>query len=134
MSVSPFSGFENAILRFAVPTGEPTINSVGNQVFKTRDEEIKAVLKPLKSFSDEDRDTVEQYLGRDAIITAMGGHLVYPTALPVTIKMPCIGTAIIEIQKGYQEEGKVLLMPAFANPYLMALDLPINKIKVYFKS
>jgi hypothetical protein len=134
MTTSPFSGFENAILRFAVPTGESTVNSVGNQVFKTRDEEIKAVLKPLKTVADEDRGTIEQYLGRDAIITALGGHLVYPLALPATIKTPCIGTAIIEIQKGYEEEGKVLLMPAFANPFLMALDLPINKIKVYFKS
>lgn len=115
---SPFSPFENAVLHFDIPTGNFTINSVGNRVMEETQVEIRAMLKPVRNAAE-----VAYYLGDDQTAELMSGYLTNPLQLPTNLHPPAEGRATITTAVGKTETGTFELQPLSSSPYLTGLKI-----------
>lgn len=126
---SPFTPFANAVLTFNLPTGEVSVNSVGNTVVVTTPLEFAAMLSPV-------RDTAEVnfYVGDDDVSELMKGYLVEPLSFPATLTAPIEGIAQVKTAIGITKTGTFKLLPVTQSPYLTGLKIEfLNKIRGVFR-
>lgn len=126
---SPFTSFANAVLTFNVPTGNVTINLVGNRVVETSPLQFTAMLKPVKDAAE-----VSFYVGDDDVSELMKGYLVEPLVFPATLTAPIEGKAEVKTAIGVTKSGTFKLLPLTQSPYLTGLSIEfLTKVTGVFK-
>ncbi|MFB2768579.1 hypothetical protein ACE1AT_04710 [Pelatocladus sp. BLCC-F211] len=133
---SPFLGFENATLAFAVADGTYTINSVGNRIPSTTTEIIKAVLKPATDASTVERyaKEIQQFAGADGYATLLEGYLVEPKTYPQSVEFLMESDIVLSTSLGKTDEGRFKLLPVVQSPYVVAMGIDlITPIKGVFR-
>lgn len=126
---SPFTPFANAVLTFNVPTGNVTINLVGNRVVETSPLQFTAMLKPVKDAAE-----VSFYVGDDDVSELMKGYLVEPLVFPPNLTAPIEGKAEVKTAIGVSKSGTFKLLPLTQSPYLTGLGIDfLTKITGVFR-
>lgn len=126
---SPFATFANAVLTFNLPTGQVSVNAVGNTVVVTSPLQFTAMLSPV-------RDTAEVnfYVGDDDVSELMKGYLVAPLSFPASLTAPIEGTCIVKTAIGITKTGTFKLLPVTQSPYLTGLKIDfLNRISGVFR-
>lgn len=124
---SPFNGFENATIAFKISDGTYIINSVGNRKLNTIDAIIKAVLKPVMSYSTVQTyaKEIQEFAGADGHAVLMEGYLVSPQVYPEGVSFLMEADAVIGTSLDKSETGRFKLLPIVQSPYVVAMGIDL---------
>lgn len=126
---SPFKHYENALLRFQIPTGKVVVNRVGNRVQEVEPVEVRAMLRPSKNLVQ-----INYYVGEDQTSELLTGYLTEPLTMPRYLHPPADGEAEIKTAIGITRKGTFKMLPNTQSPYIMGTDIPfLTKILGIFK-
>lgn len=126
---SPFATFANAVLTFNVPTGNVTVNTVGNRVVETSPLSFTAMLKPVKDTAE-----INYYVGDDDVSELLKGYLIEPLIFAPSLTAPIEGSAQIQTAIGTTKTGTFKLLPLTQSPYLTGLGIEfLTKIQGVFR-
>ncbi len=121
---SPFADFANAEITFKVASATASgVDRLGNPAIATTDLVVTAMLK-------EKRSQPQGLPGTDRASIVLEGYLVSPLQLPSSLEMGSVGEILLKKDATTTIKGKFTLMPAIANPVLVAENIvELSKIK-----